>query len=111
MANNQPSNLDKAIEALANREGEPSPAALEIYYRAFPNILHAELARVTSEYLMQFGHPPGSRTPTTKYGQAPQSEILRLAKDALEKGEPVPGWAEAHEELQEMQKTSWGVVA
>lgn len=111
MADKPPNNIAEILEARVNREGPPSPVELETYYRAFPNILHNELAQVTSAYLTQFGHPPGDRAPTTKFGRAPQSEILRLAKDALETGEPVPGWAEAYEERQQMRKTNWGVVA
>jgi hypothetical protein len=60
--------------------------------------IRKESARVGKLYMQRFGHP-AHRMCSAVHGLRPlkTEESLQLMQEALEKGEPVPGWAEAYE--------------
>jgi|GEM_PF-4936097 len=85
----------------ALRTGEPVPGWAEVYERIK---IHAELERVGTLYMERFGHPPYHRGLVDGISRPlRQDQSLQLIQDALERNEPVPGWAEAYES----NKVSW----
>jgi len=66
--------------------------------------IHEESARVGKLYMQRFGHPAHHRVSDDgRVRPLKTGESLQLMQEALEKGEPVPGWAEAYES----NKISW----
>jgi hypothetical protein len=71
---------------------------------------NAELERVASQYMEQFGHPPQKYCkPLHSWHQLTGEISLQLMQKALETGEPVPTWAEQHSGNQAIRKLNGAI--
>jgi hypothetical protein len=73
--------------------------------------MYAESAHAAQQYQERFGHPPQPYyRAVNPISRLTSEQCLQLVNDALEKGEPVPGWAEAEETQKIVRATNGAIV-